>query len=280
MVIGDDMINRALGWGGIASRAARLDLGPKEIGWFAYSVRCHGIHPGVGTSSLKKPSEETRSPAGHGCHIDEQSAKTCAIAECVERISAGYWASEQVIESSANEIGDKALDLASLPICSEEEYRSPYCDLRRPRKDLPLRWIEGRLIGHDREVWVPLVLSHLYTGRRLAGEHIAHSISTGLAAHTSMGAASLSAICEVIERDALALTWLLQHEAPKVAFDDLDSTTQVFLNMQERLLPDVSFEIFDITTDLNIPVLLCLQTLHKRPFAYSALRRKVEKWPF
>jgi ribosomal protein S12 methylthiotransferase accessory factor len=264
----DDIIERALGWGGIASRATRIDLGPNETGWFAYAVRSHGIQNGSRTPSFKK-FEPVFYPSGYGCHVDMQSAKVCAIAECVERISAALWDSEEVVESIANDLGDRALDLASLPICSDEEYRSPYCDLQRPRKDLPLRWIKGRLLGRNQEAWVPLVLSHLYSGRRLTGEHIAHSISTGLAAHISLEAASLNAILEVVERDALALTWMLQRVAPKVALDNLDPVTQEFLTLQENVLPDVAFDIFDITSDLNIPVLLCLQTLHNRPFAYS-----------
>jgi len=257
-----------MGWAGIASQISRIDLGKGEVDWFAYYVLSHGFQPGVRSLSREK-SEKALHTTGVGCHPDSQEALICAIAECVERTSAAFWSEDRVIVSSADALADKALDLNSLPVCDEEEYRSPYCLLERPRKSATIRWIEGQLLGEDRKAWIPLVLSHLYTDRRLPGEQIAHSISTGLAAHSSFEAAGLRSVLETIERDALALTWLLRRQVPRVLLRDLDSVTQAYLDQHERLSPHVTLEVFDITTDLGIPVLLCLQSLHARPFAHS-----------
>ena len=56
------------------------------------------------------------------------------------------------------------------------------------------------------------------------GERFALPISTGCAAHTDIAAALLSGLCEVIERDAIALLWLQRMAVPRLSLDGLGAT--------------------------------------------------------
>ena len=67
-------------------------------------------------------------------------------------------------------------------------------------------WVRGYSLTQRRALWVPLTAA--YMGLSLpVSEHVLFPTSTGLAAGTSFRHAVLNALCEVIERDSLALFW-------------------------------------------------------------------------
>ena len=98
-------------------------------------------------------------------------------------------------------------------------------------------------------------VAHL-TARR--GENFWQSISTGVAAHTHLATALASAICEVIERDAIALTWLCRLRLPRIEIDD--PVPDVLAPALERLrLSKIQQYFFDATTDLRVPTVYAVQ---------------------
>ena len=92
-------------------------------------------------------------------------------------------------------------------------------------------------------------------------------ISTGVAAHTSLPSALTAAIGESIEhRDAIALTWLLRRQVPRVKLDPVGIVALDAYGSLERLrLCPSRFEVFDVTTDLGVPTMLCVQVLRRAP---------------
>ncbi len=83
-------------------------------------------------------------------------------------------------------------------------------------------------------------------------------VSTGCAAHSTVAAALAGAICEVIERDAIALTWLQQLPLPRLELDeDHERLEEV---RAEILATGRDYQFYDATTDLGVPTIYCVDT--------------------
>jgi ribosomal protein S12 methylthiotransferase accessory factor len=85
-------------------------------------------------------------------------------------------------------------------------------------------------------------------------------ISTGTAAHPDIATALVSAICEVIERDAISITWLARLPLPMI---EIDRPVPPRLNQSYSLLNGslVKQYFFDATSDLGVPTVYALQLL-------------------
>ena len=70
--------------------------------------------------------------AGSGLEAEESSVR--AVAEGLERYSSCVYDERQFIWATGNELGDSALDLATVPQCSEAELRHPRCPIEAPSK--------------------------------------------------------------------------------------------------------------------------------------------------
>jgi ribosomal protein S12 methylthiotransferase accessory factor len=190
---------------------------------------------------------------------DSSLASLVAIAEAAERYASELWASAPVIWESGSGLGRAALDLDAIPRCSGRELASGTCALRAPAKDLPIRWVTGFELGARREVWVPAIMVYYgFPPERLApGERFWHQISTGCAVHTSRRRALVAAICEVIERDAIALTWLQRLRLPPLDPAVLSGQAATLIDWNKRRF--LATHLFDATTDLGVPTAYCLQ---------------------
>jgi ribosomal protein S12 methylthiotransferase accessory factor len=96
------------------------------------------------------------------------------------------------------------------------------------------------------------------------GEGFWQMISTGVAAHTRLDEALVSAICESIERDAIALTWLLRLKLPRIELDG-ELPAELARNLAIAGRSQVRHLFFDATTDLGIPTVYLLQLLEGQP---------------
>ncbi|MGG1441063.1 YcaO-like family protein [Brevibacillus laterosporus] len=204
---------------------------------------------------------------GAGNSSIEEEAKLKAIAETVERYSSCIYSEKQMIWATARELGEEALDLDKIPRCSGKELQHPRCPLIKPDKDLPIRWVRGISLTNKRSIWVPAIMVYLNIDIMSKGERIWLPISTGCAAHTTLEQALLGAICEVIERDAIAITWLQQLELPKISLDRYPEWMQTYLDNLERN-KHIQQIFFDATSDLEIPTLYSVQlSPHNRQLA-------------
>jgi ribosomal protein S12 methylthiotransferase accessory factor len=88
-----------------------------------------------------------------------------------------------------------------------------------------------------------------------AGEvPIAQPISTGLACHIGRAQAELSAICEVVERDAFTITWQAGLARPQLRIETLSDANYDLVERFERTGALVT--VLDITNDIGIPTVL------------------------
>jgi ribosomal protein S12 methylthiotransferase accessory factor len=194
---------------------------------------------------------------GSGVDVDNRTAWLCAVVEGAERYANCVHSPEDFVVATAADLGDSAMDLDRLPRCSDREYADPKCPLVKPERNLPLRWARGYSLIDRCERFVPAILTHLFL-TPMPGERITIPISTGVAAHTSLAAALVSAICEVIERDAISLTWLARLRLPEI---DLPETLppQIARSRPKLERSSIRHHLFDASTDLGIPTVFSVE---------------------
>ena len=157
--------------------------------------------------------------SGSGAAVHEEDTWIPALAESLERYCATVFSEDQLVWASANELGSRAIDLDTFPVCSDREQQDPACPIRKPSKAEKIRWVQGLSLDNGDLVYLPLVSVYI-TKAATDAERFLHPISTGCATHTSYEMALLSAILEVIERDALSIAWLQKLQLPKIALED------------------------------------------------------------
>jgi ribosomal protein S12 methylthiotransferase accessory factor len=200
---------------------------------------------------------------GAGSDPDREVAWIKAVAEAAERYATLAFDVDNFIEASGNELGAAALDLRSIPQCSPHELANPHCPLRAPDPSARIRWVAGISLIDGRKRYVPAVMTHLYIRARQA-EMFWAPISTGVATHTDPAVAIESAICEVIERDAIATTWLTRRPLRRV--EPPTGASGALGEIVRRVAASrVKYHLFDATTDLGIPTVFAIQLAPGHP---------------
>jgi ribosomal protein S12 methylthiotransferase accessory factor len=187
---------------------------------------------------------------------DFQDARLKALAEAAERYSAGDF-DDPVIRSSYRDLGSDALDPQRIPRCSERELSTPGCPLGTLDPAAPIRWVRGIDFSNQERLWVPAVMAfYRLRGPLSLSERFWYRISTGFAVHSDPAEAMVRGICEVIERDAIALSWLQKIPLPVVDDYWLSDETKRLISWGRRHY--IEYFIFDATTDVGVPTALCL----------------------
>jgi ribosomal protein S12 methylthiotransferase accessory factor len=124
--------------------------------------------------------------------------------------------------------------------------------------DRPLLWVEGRELIGDTEMWVPF---ETVTYNRVGLDYANNTFqvtSCGLASGNDLAEATLHALCEIVERDALTLWWAPEQPAYRETMIDNASVTDPTCRSLLELLDAAGLDTFlwDATSDLGIPVFM------------------------
>ena len=135
-----------------------------------------------------------------------RAAWMSCLGEAAERYSAGRWSQDELTVAARGQLRGRSIDPLDLVLYRPELYRDlPYA----PYEDqLELTWIEGRSLVHDEPVWVPAIAALMEFTVRSEAEFLFPITSNGLAAGPTLRDAVVSAIYEVLERDAFLISWL------------------------------------------------------------------------
>jgi ribosomal protein S12 methylthiotransferase accessory factor len=211
-------------------------------------------------SSFMRPSLESPTGLnGGGAGLSDSEGVTPALAEGLERYCTTVFAAEQFITATGQELGKDALDLDTIPRCSERELADPMCPLSFPTKRERIRWVKAVCLHSGKVYWVPAVLVYLYLKPISDAERIAIPITTGCAAHRTLNDALIGAMLELIERDSLSLTWLLKLGLPKVKILPIPSALQEDWDRYEDASVHLENTLFDATSDLGVPTIYGVQ---------------------
>ena len=217
------------------------DLGAIGAPW--HEISCRGI------GSIR----------GNGVGLTTEKASIPVIAESLERYCCSLFYKEQFITATNNDLGSDALDLDSVPRCSVRELKNQRCAIQLPDKRQPIRWVQALSLSSNTLVHVPVVMAYAHAGTISEAERFWNPISTGCAAHVSYELALFAAICEVVERDAVALTWLQQLELPEIVVDMPTPHLEPYWNAYRQSAHGITFKFYDATTELGIPTVYALR---------------------
>ena len=155
--------------------------------------------------------------------------------------------------------GCRAAGPFDIPLFAPEQYALPDFKFQPFEPDTWLGWVEGIELLTGESIWVPAQLVLMYY-RPAAGEpFIGYATTAGLAFQTSVRAAVLHGLFEVIERDALNVRWYSRLVPAKVDVDLAEVlATDLEVPHARMSTPDLDVTIFELTLDSPTPVLAAI----------------------
>jgi len=151
-----------------------------------------------------------------------EEARAALIGEAVERYCANNTMacgpSELVSYDELVAGGEGAVDPESLVLYSPRQHAQPGFPFVPFTRDLPVRWVKGRNLTRDTDAWLPAGLVYINWHLVDSGEEpvLGFHNYAGVAAGPSVEFAVVSAIEEVVERDAMMTWWSNRHALPAV----------------------------------------------------------------
>ena len=178
-------------------------------------------------------------------------AEGLALIEGLERLVAlDYVDPSRVVRSALANIDRPAIDPRELALFSEGQRQDERFPDRRFDPQAEMRCVWGIRIASGEPILVPAQVMQGEPGS------LVHATSSGAACHSSFHHAVLNGLYELIERDALMLTWLNQWSRPRIRLADTDpdpyGVRAAFAGSSFRLTH------VDVTTEVGVPVVLAV----------------------
>ncbi len=180
---------------------------------------------------------------------------------------AGSPMAHDMVVARHEDVAEHAVPLPGLRLYSRQqvEAQPEGGGLRFLEAETPVRWIRAYSLTHGR--WRLVPASRVFFSLHPDEAYVGQANTTGLGAGATYEEAIHSGLLEVIERDAVALAWLHRRAARRLEIDD----PKLQQHLDECFLadrPGVELELYDLQTDLPVPVVL------------SILRRPTESGPY
>ena len=209
---------------------------------------------GIPVFTVCRPNSRSLS-VFQGKGLSTDAARVSAVMEAYET-----WCAESI---------DAPLKFASV---AELQFTHPLVDVTRlplasvegVDPQLPFLWIEGADLMSGAMKWLPFEMVHANYARPEPPHSEAFTATTnGLASGNTAEEATLHALMEVIERDAITL-WKLGADAwgstTAIRLDTVTGTPRLLLDLFEAAGIDVA--VWDVTSDTGIPTFVAL--IHDR----------------
>ncbi len=195
--------------------------------------------------------EEFNTSTGAGLSLQEAAVK--AMGEAFERQVSGnvrvdMTCSKQLVPYPIYDLCEPA------PLHSEYTKRA---GLAHYRDSDDRAWVMGRRISDGAKIAAPIdqVFYPVLTKHQSSGLTY-HTTSTGVAVHPDSDKAIASALLELIERDAIAVTWYARRSPNKIPYSCWTSELQYRVNrLKQSAHREITF--CDISLD-SVPVVMCM----------------------
>ncbi len=239
---------------GIVARGREREHFPDDSTCFEYNAEpCDTRYLGYDAVSSGRRS-------GNASGLTRHEAVIAAVGELVERYASAFYTRDELALVSYNalaEAGIKATPPEDFALYDAQAYNDLHV-LRHGRftRDAYGYWRWGQSLVTDEFVMVPA--TYCYVPFSLRGQEVNgvppfvdFSVSTGMASHSTLEEALLRSIYEVVERDALMLTW---HNSLPATGLRLEGTTDPELLEALARIPfhHEQFFISDVSVDINI----------------------------
>ena len=204
------------------------------------------------TEGVFRPSDTV---VGSGKGLTAVDAMVGAVGEAIERYSSARYREDNLYRSALNDLHGEFLDPRRLSLYSDVQYDRPGFPFVRFDPSRPIDWTRGYWLDTGEPVWMPALMTYfVWAGH---GEEFCQITSSGLAAGAGLEDAAQRAVLELVERDALMITWLAQRPGRRVQLDEaLDpGAHEVVRQLGER---GVQVEVFWLEVGLSIATMMCL----------------------
>lgn len=199
--------------------------------------------------------------SGFGASFDAEEALSKTVGETLERYFLSLYLPEKLPLDSYQALksrGERVLPLEDLP--SFLDWQRELFPQFAWTQESSLRWIAGESLLSGERAWLPaqLVFWNYNHGKKDADEVLlARSTTSGCAGHFSKDEAILSALLELIQRDAFLVFWMNQLSPPVLEVSDIRSPrVQHLLEYVERYGLHMTF--LNTTSDIPIPTVTCV----------------------
>lgn len=196
---------------------------------------------------------------GGGVDTSREGAMIAAVGECFERYCSMMYSREDLTLCSFSQLqkeGVSAVPPHRFSLFSQEQYESEGFLFQPIDDDSILNWVWGYSFTGEEPVQIPAAFAffpYVYPDRAKGEVLVTPGISTGLSCRDTLKSAVLYGLLEVIERDALTLTWLNHIPSPEIDPEEFEVIEEL-LNRFSHMGGE--FHLFDITTDIAVPVVL------------------------
>ncbi|MGH3721449.1 MAG: YcaO-like family protein [Pseudonocardiaceae bacterium] len=191
-----------------------------------------------------------------GAATTRPGAVAKAIGEAIERYCSAWYVLDELPKTSYRAVPFVCVAPEEFALYREEQYDKPGFAPARFTHDTTLRWTSATDLGTGECVYLPAARVYMpyafYAGANDAP--IVKPISTGLACHLSQEETAIGAICEVVERDAVTITWQAMLAPPRIRVETLPDELYDLVARFER--PAGTVVMFDITLDHGVPTVL------------------------
>jgi thiazole/oxazole-forming peptide maturase SagD family component len=190
-------------------------------------------------------------------------AKIKALAEAYERYISGFWRIDK--KTSERKLQGKIFDISKNAPQSKKYLNK--MNLTRRITDSVISWVEGLKYISKEKVYIPVEQVYYPVQEKDLKTPISYKAnSTGVSAHKDYERAFNNALYELIERDAIAVTWYAKRIPDGINQKTLSEDIKYRINYLNKLGREV--KLLDITLE-TIPVVLCVITGDSFPYFVS-----------
>lgn len=163
-------------------------------------------------------SKVDRIAAGKG--ITREDAIASAIGEATERYCAYHWDPRRTYLAKWDDLKFRGISPQSCVLYAEDQYQTLDWPYARWIREQELAWIKGLDLCDGSPVALPASLVYLVFPPPRVEDYFAPSTSNGLSAGETLASAALGGLCEVMERDAMLITWMNRLPAVELKLDE------------------------------------------------------------
>lgn len=195
--------------------------------------------------------------AGSGAGLTRADSVNAAIGESLERYAAAIVDSESLVIATSAELTDRGVPHTppSNWTLFERRQLTAHTRIQPFDEHTSVAWVEGEDLLRRTSTWLPAAFVYmpltLDANQQSSNARIGFSHSTGLACGRTRRQAAVSALCEIVERDAFTITWRTQRPAPRVRWAADSTVGRIFAKHFDR--PGLTYHVHSTMLDLRIP---------------------------
>lgn len=198
-----------------------------------------------------------------GINIDQKSAILGCIFEGIERYCSSVIPTETLLWGTEQDILNQGLE------CMRSSMFDYFTDAQYSKDDFgykkwtvfsQFRWSCCKSLTTNKDFYIPAQFIFVPYKFMRNEAMLYDQMSTGLAAQRTLQKAIYLGLYEVVERDAFMIFWYNMLRSPHLKPEDIYGINPQINLLLDRIyeIPNLELIIMDITTDINIPTILCI----------------------